>query len=128
MKLKRIIALAIALILAALSLAACAADTAEQEDNFAAENDPLLTLEEILEYAYLEIPEYITIRGEQFSTELTELVLNEMNLTDEEIVPLRYMIHLTNLELFHNQISDLTPLAGMTNLTSNYACFVGNSE
>ena len=91
-----------------------------------------------------DVPDYITIRGQQFSTALSELDLSGMSLTDEEIVPLRYMTNLqflnlgetqfstnqiscistlaglTNLErlvLRSNLISDITPLGGLTNLT-----------
>ena len=67
------------------------------------------------------VPNYITIRGEQFSTTLTELDLNGMGLTDEEIAPLRYMTNLHILELgstqfYSNQISNISSLAGLTNL------------
>ncbi|MCL2402409.1 MAG: leucine-rich repeat domain-containing protein [Oscillospiraceae bacterium] len=65
-----------------------------------------------------DVPAYITIRGEQISTAETELFLwGSMGLTDEDIVPLRYMTNLTHLDLRFNQIRDLTPLAGLTNLT-----------
>ena len=71
------------------------------------------------------LPAYITIRGEQFSTELTSLELGvpftEHNhisdLTNEEIMPLRYMTNLTSLHISGSPISDLTPLASLTNLT-----------
>ena len=66
----------------------------------------------------LDIPDYITIRGRQFSTELTELNLMRWDLNDYDIEPLRYMINLTSLDLNHNPISDLSPLAGLTNLRS----------
>ena len=59
---------------------------------------------------------YITIQGEQFSTELTSLNLSNRNLTDMDIVPLQYMTNLAMLFLSGNQITDLTPLAGLTNL------------
>ncbi|MCL2409685.1 MAG: leucine-rich repeat domain-containing protein [Oscillospiraceae bacterium] len=62
-------------------------------------------------------PAYITLRGEQISTEMTELDLNGMDLSNEEIVTLRYMVNLTSLLLAGNYISDLSPLAGLTNLT-----------
>jgi len=67
--------------------------------------------------AELDIPDYITIRGRQFSTELTELNLMRWHLEDYEIKPLKYMINLTSLDLNHNPISDLSPLAGLKNLT-----------
>ena len=66
-------------------------------------------------------PAYITIRGRQLSTALTELNFIDMGITDltnAEIVPLRYMTNLTGLQFgFNRQISDITPLAGLTNLT-----------
>ena len=75
------------------------------------------------------IPEYITLRGEQYSTSLTQLDLGGWtpglgtsglapanNLTDAEISSLRYMINLTELILHNTGISDLTSLANLTNL------------
>ena len=75
-----------------------------------------------------EIPEYITIRGVRFSTTLTDLGLADLSeeeiellgyddLTKEEITLLRYMVNLTTLTLHGSQITDLTPLAGLINLT-----------
>ena len=68
-----------------------------------------------------DAPDYITIRGERFSTALTELDLSGVGLTDEEIAPLRYMTNLRVLNLGEtqfdrNQISDISSLAGLTNL------------
>ena len=73
------------------------------------------------------LPAYITIRGEQFSTDLTELILDNIPvdghyvidnfLRNEDIAPLRYMTNLTVLSLRGSHISDLTPLSGLTNLT-----------
>ncbi len=62
-----------------------------------------------------EVP-YITIRGEQYSTDLRKLDLENMGLTDEEIVDLKYMINLTQLRLPGNDITDLSPIAGLTEL------------
>ena len=58
-----------------------------------------------------DAPDYIIIRGKQFSTALTELDLNGMGLVDEEIAPLRYMTNLRILflgetQFISNQISD----------------------
>ncbi|MCL2568816.1 MAG: leucine-rich repeat domain-containing protein [Oscillospiraceae bacterium] len=71
-----------------------------------------------------ELPAYITIRGAQFSTALTTLDLNRMALTNEELIPLRYMTNLTALWISNSQtalsdtsLTDLSPLAGLTNLT-----------
>ncbi|MCL2049116.1 MAG: leucine-rich repeat domain-containing protein [Defluviitaleaceae bacterium] len=61
------------------------------------------------------IPEYINIRGQQYSTDLTKLVL-PLDLTDEEIQPLQYMVNLRVLDLHSNQITDITPLANLTGL------------
>ena len=62
-----------------------------------------------------EVP-YITIRGEQYSTDLRDLRLENMGLTDEDIVDLKYMINLTQLRMPGNDITDLTPAAGLTEL------------
>jgi len=62
------------------------------------------------------IPEYITIGGERFSTTLTALDLSNRGLNDEDTISLRYMVNLTRLWMEHNYISDLTPLAGMARL------------
>jgi len=68
-------------------------------------------------------PAYITILGEQFSTDLTMLALDGP-LTNEDIAPLRYMTQLTELWVGtqdpSNQITNLNPLAGLTNLTDMY--------
>jgi len=66
----------------------------------------------------VDMPKYITIRGEQHSTSLTTLALSLMNLQDAEIAPLSYMTNLEELCLWGNQISDLSPLANLMNLTS----------
>ena len=73
-----------------------------------------------------EVPAYITIRGRQFSTDEITLILHsfdfDSSLTNEDIEPLRYMTNLTMLQLpfttlgYHYQITDITPLAGLTNL------------
>jgi hypothetical protein len=73
------------------------------------------------------VPPYVTIRGEQFPTDLTELNLDNVPvdghfvignaLRNEDIVSLRYMTSLTVLSLRGSHISDLTPLSGLTNLT-----------
>ena len=71
-------------------------------------------------------PAYITIRGVQYSTDLTRLVfgddIKEVGfdffdlLTCEDIAPLRYMTNLEYLSLDFNRITDISPLAGLTNL------------
>ena len=62
-----------------------------------------------------EVPS-ITIAGQEYSTDLRKLDLQDMGLTDEDIQDLRYMINLEDLRLSGNRISDLTPLAGLTRL------------
>ena len=64
-----------------------------------------------------DTPFYVTIGGEQFSTELTIVRLAGRNLTSADITQLRYMVNLTEIHLSGNQITDLTPLANLTNLT-----------
>lgn len=62
------------------------------------------------------IPDYIRIRGREISTSLTELELL-FDLIDEDIAPLKYMVNLSTLRITSTEISDLTSLAGLTNLT-----------
>jgi hypothetical protein len=69
------------------------------------------------------IPDYIVIRGVQYSTQLTEIDLSDLNLTDEEIVPLQYMTNLRRLDMCRNWVTDLSPVSGLTNLTHLYAGF-----
>ena len=64
-----------------------------------------------------DIPDYIAIRSVQYSTALTELDLSELGLTDEDIIPLRYMTNLEALLLRVNQITNITPLTDLTKLT-----------
>ncbi|MDR0839004.1 MAG: leucine-rich repeat domain-containing protein [Oscillospiraceae bacterium] len=66
------------------------------------------------------VPEIITIKGEKYSTSLTVLQLVDIELTNAEIKPLKYMTNLTELRLIRNQISDISPLKGLTNLTTLY--------
>lgn len=63
--------------------------------------------------------EYISIRGEQFSTELAFLgmsTVNGLQLTNDDIEPFVYMVNLINLRLSDNEISDISPLSGLTGL------------
>ena len=69
----------------------------------------------------LPIPDTIMIRDMEFSTSLTRLDLNKnitlgLNLTNDDIIPLRYMINLEVLSLFGESIDDIAPLAGLKNL------------
>ncbi|MCL1986495.1 MAG: stalk domain-containing protein [Firmicutes bacterium] len=62
-----------------------------------------------------EVSEYVTIGGREISTSVTQLELTFGNISD--LTPLARLTNLTRLDLAHNNISDLTPLAGLTNLT-----------
>ena len=63
-----------------------------------------------------EVPS-ITIQGTEYSTDLTELNLGELYLTDTDIEPLHYMVNLRELTLpADSEISDLAPLAGLIQL------------
>ena len=63
------------------------------------------------------IPICITVGGIRLCpTSTTAANLIQLNLTDEDIVPLRYLKNLKVLSLDQNNISDITPLAGLTNL------------
>ncbi|MGN0641704.1 MAG: leucine-rich repeat domain-containing protein [Huintestinicola sp.] len=68
------------------------------------------------EEAMADMPETITIKGVEYSTQLTSLTLGNMGLTNEDIEPLKYMINLKELHIYQNNISDLTPLTGLTKL------------
>jgi Leucine-rich repeat (LRR) protein len=61
--------------------------------------------------------ETITIKGEKYRTDLTELDLTGKGLTDSDIAPLAKMTDLTELLLGYNQIKDLSPLSGLKKLT-----------
>ena len=65
---------------------------------------------------YQSQQEYIIIKRERYSTDLTKFSSCCNNLQDEDIVPLRHMTNLTELYLLNNQIIDLTPLSALTNL------------
>lgn len=62
-----------------------------------------------------EVPS-ITIAGQEYSTDLRNLSLNDMGLTDADIEPLKYMVNLVSLNLQKNNLTDLSPLAGLTQL------------
>ena len=72
---------------------------------------------ETVQLIQAEVPS-ITIAGQEYSTDLTELDLGSMYLTDADIEPLQYMVNLRSLDLRQNQLTDLTPLAGLTQLES----------
>lgn len=58
----------------------------------------------------------ITIRGEEYSTDLQKLDLSDQGLSDGEIEDLKYMVNLTDLRLGGNNITDLSPISGLTQL------------
>ena len=79
----------------------------------------------LTEEAPWTLPYFITIRGVPFATSLTELDLNRWALTNEELEPLRYMTNLTELSIantimwaYGTHLTDISPLAGLTNLRS----------
>ena len=59
----------------------------------------------------------ITIKGEEYSTDLRTLELTDPGLTNEDIAPLENMVNLTTLYLpSDSEISDLSSISGLTNL------------
>ncbi len=92
--------------------------------------------------AMADLPKFITIKGKEYSTSLTSLTLNNMDLTDEDVKDLKYMVNLKelyvyqneitdisfvkglteleNLSLFNNKVSDLSPIAGLVSLKGLY--------
>jgi len=120
--------LLIILIFATLALSACGGDGGG-ETTVVASPPPGTELGQmpVIPSPPLEIPDYVTIQGEQFSTSLTSLDLTRRNLADEEMYPLRYMLNLTELHLSNSiqwasyaQLTDISALAGLTNLTYLY--------
>jgi Leucine-rich repeat (LRR) protein len=61
--------------------------------------------------------DYITIRGQDFDTTLTEFSVPIHFLRNSEIRQLRHMTDLTFLSLSPQQFDDLSPISGLTNLT-----------
>ncbi len=68
------------------------------------------------EAAMAEMPDFITIKGVEYSTDLTSLTLNNLGLTNEDIADLKYMLNLTELHIYQNNISDLSCIQGLTKL------------
>ena len=64
------------------------------------------------------LPATITIKGTQYSTNLTSLNLSKKNLTNVDIEPLKYMTNLTELYLYENKISDISALKGLSKLST----------
>ena len=61
-------------------------------------------------------PVVINIKGVEYNVTLFELDLSNKNLTNADIAPLRLMKNLEVLNLGGNQVSDLSPISGLTNL------------
>jgi hypothetical protein len=64
------------------------------------------------------VPQYIIIKGTQYNTDLTNLDLFGLGLTNADIEPLKYMINLTTLNLTYNNITDFSSINGLVNLTT----------
>ena len=62
-----------------------------------------------------EVP-FITIRGEEYSTDLRTLKLENLNVTDEDIQDLKYMVNLDQLRIEQSSITNLDAISGLTNL------------
>jgi hypothetical protein len=93
-------------------------DTMDQSSEF--DLDDLFEVKiwtDVLEWRHSMRPDFITIKDERYSTDLTEISLKQEQLTDTDIEPLRHMTNLTELSLYDNQISDISALSGLTNLT-----------
>lgn len=71
--------------------------------------------EEQPELKKAEVPS-ITIQGTEYGTDLQKLELENMGLTDGDILDLKYMINLTYLNLDGNNLTDLSPVSGLTEL------------
>jgi len=115
-----------------LVFAACDGDNNAQDEIILQENSAETSISEQPQIEestpvqpQAEIPDYITIQGQHFSTSITELDFGWSRsgvsyLTDEDIIPLKYMTNLTTLDLVNNQITDLSPLTNLTNLRLNF--------
>lgn len=66
--------------------------------------------------AMADLPKFITIKGTEYSTALTSLTLNNMDLTDEDVKDLKYMVNLTELYVYQNKITDISFAKGLTSL------------
>lgn len=66
--------------------------------------------------AMANLPKFITIKGTEYSTSLTSLTLNNMDLTDDDVKDLKYMVNLTELYVYQNNITDISFVKGLTSL------------
>lgn len=63
------------------------------------------------------VPESITIGGKSYRTDMTgTLNLASKGLTDSDIKDLKYMTSVTEIILSYNELTDLSPLSGLTQL------------
>ena len=109
---KRILALIfVALVL--LLIFGCSDDGANVVTDMTGESEEILTITE-----EPQIPDYITINGESYSIGETELKLTSLPITDADIEKIGHMSELRSLTIIGaNEISDIGPLANLTNLT-----------
>lgn len=63
-----------------------------------------------------EIPEEVEIGGKMYSTSLTDLSLTYDGFTSEEVVNLKYMVNLKELDLSSNNLTDISMLANLEQL------------
>jgi hypothetical protein len=72
----------------------------------------------------MSVSQFVTIKNEQYNTDLTELDLSGMELTSPDITSLSKFTNLEVLNLAYNQISHLFILSRLTNL--KVLCLDGN--
>lgn len=65
-----------------------------------------------------DIPDEVEIGGKKYSTQTTGLNLASSGLENEDIENLKYMIHLSKLDLSGNQLTDCSVLSRLYSLTS----------
>ncbi len=66
--------------------------------------------------AMADLPKFINIKGTEYSTALTTLTLNNMELTDDDVKDLKYMVNLKELYVYQNNITDISFVKGLTDL------------
>lgn len=94
--------------------ASCFALTAFSKTSFASQ----LPFSEDVSSEQLDenIPEFVIVGGESFSTSLEYLDLSKRGLTNSDIQDLRYCKNLVELNLNYNEITDLSCLSELVNL------------
>ena len=114
---KRIIFLFFAVLFVCMTMLSCGGDAPGNADNNAKNTEA----EEILTVADEEeaqIPDYIIINGESYSTKETELELIFIPITDADVEQIRHMVNLQSLTIMGTkEISNISPLAELINLT-----------